>query len=76
MKKFAVLMMISALFSVGVAYGQTQTTPQSTGDKIVDTSKKVAKSTGKGIGKGYSVGKKTVVKGTKATFGGLKKIFS
>lgn len=68
--------MISALFSIGIANGQTQTTGQSTGDKIKDTTKKVAKTTGKGISKGYSVGKTTVVKGAKATLGGLKKIFS
>lgn len=67
-------MMLSALFSVGIANGQI--TQQSTGDKIKDTSKKVAKTTAKGVGKGYSAGKNTVVKGAKATIGGVKKIFS
>lgn len=74
MKKLVFLIMVSALFSVGIANGQT--TQQSTGDKIKETSKKVAKTTAKGVGKGYSIGKTTVVKGAKATVGGFKKIFS
>lgn len=73
MKKLVFLIMVSALFSFA-ANGQT--TQQNTGQKITDTTKKVAKTTAKGVGKGYSAGKNTVVKGAKATLGGFKKIFS
>lgn len=73
MKKLVLLMAVSALFSFAA---NAQTNNQTTGEKITDTTKKVAKTTAKGVGKGVSVGKNTVVKGAKATFGGLKKIFS
>ena len=75
MKKLVFLIMVSALFSFA-ASGQTQTNQPNTGQKITDTTKKVAKTTAKGVGKGYSAGKNTVVKGAKATIGGVKKIFS
>ena len=76
MKKLVFLTMVSALFLVGIVNGQTQTNGQNTGDKIKDTTKKVAKTTAKGVEKGYNASKNTVVKGSKATLGGLKKIFS
>ena len=73
MKKLVFLLMISVVSSFAVS---AQTNNKNTGEKIKDTTKKVAKATGKGLEKGYDASKNTVVKGAKATLSGMKKIFS
>jgi hypothetical protein len=78
MKRLIFLSMVSAVFFIGIANGQTtgQTTNQSTGQKISETTKKAAKATSKGVEKGYKVSKNVAVKGAKATVSGIKKIFN
>ena len=68
MKKLVFLAMISVLFSISLANSQT------TGQKMKDTTKKVAKTTSHGVGKGFRVSKNFVFKGTKAAIKGVKKV--